>query len=113
MAGLGYATDGSDTSSAATVGGVAAEKVVEFRRSDGANQLNRHADTSGCRPVNTWDQVLSPDHWQPLCVPRPPPGAIDCPAVQKFVTPSFPEYLSGALHLQRCRGHAAEGGHRQ
>jgi hypothetical protein len=86
MADLGYATDGSDLSAAANVGRIAAEKVVEFRHGDGANQTNGYADTSGYAPVNTWDQILSPDHWQPLCVPLPPPGATDCPAQQRFAT---------------------------
>ena len=86
---LGYATDGTDTSTAATVGTVAAQAVIDYRHADGANQLNGYADTSGYTPVNSWDQVLSPDHWQPLCVPLPPPGATDCPAQQKFATPHW------------------------
>jgi hypothetical protein len=89
MTDLDYVTDGSDTSSAATVGRIAAEKVVEFRHTDGANQLNGYADTSDYVPVNSWDQVLSPDHWQPLCVPLPAPGTTDCPATQKFATPHW------------------------
>ena len=89
MTDLDYVTDGSDTSTAATVGRIAAEKVVEFRHIDGANQVNGYADTSGYVPVNSWDQVLSPDHWQPLCVPLPAPGTTDCPAVQKFATPHW------------------------
>ena len=79
MAGLGYATDGSDLSSAASVGRIAAEKVLEFRHADGSNQANGYADTSGYSPVNSWDQVLSPDHWQPLCVPLPAPGPLTAP----------------------------------
>src|SRR5215212_12179988 len=43
---LGYMTDGSDTSSAATVGTVAGRAVVDFRHNDGSNQLNGYADTS-------------------------------------------------------------------
>ena len=69
MAALGYATDGTDTSMPAMVGTAAAQAVVDFRHSDGANQLNGYADTSGYTPVNTWDKVLDPDRWQPLCVP--------------------------------------------
>jgi hypothetical protein len=74
MAGLRYATDGSDLSAAASVGRIAAEKVLELRHGDGSNQANGYADTSGYVPVNSWDQILSPDHWQPLCVPLPAPG---------------------------------------
>jgi hypothetical protein len=97
MATLGYATDGSDTSTAATVGTVAGQAVVDFRHNDGANQVNGYADTSGYEPVNTWDQILSPDHWQPLCVPLPAPGTTDCTAVQKFSTPHWRNVTPFAL----------------
>jgi hypothetical protein len=97
MAGLGYATDGSDLSAAASVGRIAAEKVVEFRHNDGSNQLNGYADTSGYVPVNSWDQVREPDHWQPLCVPLAAPGATDCPAQQKFATPHWRSVTPFAL----------------
>jgi len=97
MTDLGYVTDGSDTSTAATVGRIAAEKVVEFRHTDGANQVNGYADTSGYVPVNGWDQILSPDHWQPLCVPLPPPGATECAAQQKFATPHWRDVTPFAL----------------
>jgi hypothetical protein len=94
---LGYMTDGSDTSSAATVGSVAAQAVIDYRHSDGSNQLNGYADTSGYSPVNSWDQVLDPDHWQPLCVPLPPPGATECAAQQKFATPHWRNVTPFAL----------------
>jgi hypothetical protein len=97
MTELDYVTDGSDTSSAATVGRIAAEKVVEFRHTDGANQVNGYADTSGYVPVNSWDQVLSPDHWQPLCVPLPAPGTTECAAQQKFATPHWRDVTPFAL----------------
>jgi hypothetical protein len=74
MTDLGYVTDGSDTSSAASVGTIAGQAVLDFRHTDGANQLNGYADTSGHIPVNSWDQMKEPDHWQPLCVPLPAPG---------------------------------------
>src|SRR5215217_7848862 len=51
MTDLGYVTDGSDSSRAATVGSVAAQAVIDYRHSDGANQLNGYADTSGYTPV--------------------------------------------------------------
>jgi hypothetical protein len=89
MATLGYAVDGTDTSTAAMVGTTAAQAVVDFRHNDGANQLNGYADTSGYTPVNTWDKVVDPDRWQPLCVPLPAPGATECPAQQKYLTPHW------------------------
>jgi hypothetical protein len=89
MTDLGYAIDGSDTSSAATAGTIAGQAVLDFRHTDGSNQLNGYADTSGYSPVNSWDQVNNPDQWQPLCVPLPAPGTTDCPAQQKFATPHW------------------------
>src|SRR5919112_3805280 len=58
MATLGYAIDGTDTSTAAMVGTTAAQAVVNYRHSDGANQLSGYADTSGYVPVNSWDKVV-------------------------------------------------------
>ena len=90
MAALGYATDGTDTSTAAMVGTTAAQAVLDVRHADGANQLNGYADTSGYVPGNTWDQIRDADRWQPLCVPTPPPGATTCAGVvQRFLTPHW------------------------
>jgi hypothetical protein len=87
----------ADATAPATVGFTAAQAVLEFRHGDGSNQANGYADTSGYSPVNSWDQVLSPDHWQPLCVPLPPPGTTDCPATQKFATPHWRSVTPFAL----------------
>jgi hypothetical protein len=74
MAFLGYAVNGSDTSTPATVGTTAAQAVIDYRHADGSNQLNGYADT--CDPAcyapvegNTGDSVADPWHWQPLRVP--------------------------------------------
>jgi hypothetical protein len=69
MAALGYAVDGSDASTPATVGTTAAQAVIDYRHGDGSNQLNGYADTTGYRPVNTGDVVVDPWRWQPLRVP--------------------------------------------
>ena len=97
MATLGYAVDGTDTSTPATVGTTAAQAVVNYRHSDGANQLNGYADTSGYVPVNSWDKIVDPDRWQPLCVPLPSPGATECPAQQKYLTPHWRNVAPFAL----------------
>jgi hypothetical protein len=107
MADLGYATDGSDTSTAATVGATAAQAVLDYRHQDGANQLGdqpggtpgvAYADYTGYVPVNTWDQVNDPDRWQPLCVPLPPPGATSCSGtIQRFLTPFWARVTPFAL----------------
>ncbi len=66
---LGYAVDGSDTSTPAKVGNTAAQAVLDYRHGDGSNQLNGYADTTGYKPVNTGDVVVDPWRWQPLRVP--------------------------------------------
>jgi hypothetical protein len=110
MTDLGYVTDDSDTSSAASVGTIAGQAVLDFRHTDGANQLNGYADTSGYIPVNSWDQMKEPDHWQPLCVPLPAPGATDCPAQQRFATPHWrtvtPFALTSAAQFRPDHGPA-------
>jgi hypothetical protein len=98
MATLGYATDGSDTSTAATVGTTAAQAVIDYRHADGANQLNGYADYTGYQPVNTWDRIVDANRWQPLCVPTPPPGATSCAgSVQRFSTPQWDRVIPFAL----------------
>jgi hypothetical protein len=82
MAALGY--DPADTSTgtgAAGVGNRAAAAVLAFRAGDGANQAGGYADTTGYLPVNTPDEVIDPDRWQPL---RLPSGA-----VQAWATPHW------------------------
>jgi hypothetical protein len=69
MAAFGYAVDGSDTSTPAKVGNTAAQAVVDYRHTDGSNQLNGYADTTGYKPVNTGDTIVNPWRWQPLRVP--------------------------------------------
>jgi hypothetical protein len=107
MTDLGYGVDGSDTSTAATVGTDAALAVLEFRHRDGANQLGdesggtpqpAYSDYTGYEPKNTWNEVKDPDRWQPLCVPTPPPGATECTgAIQKFMTPFWARVRPFAL----------------
>jgi hypothetical protein len=107
MADLGYVIDGSDTSTAAMVGAVAAQAVPDFRHRDGANQLGDepggtpgvpYSDYTGYMPVNTWDQVTVPDRWQPLCLPLPPPGATECTGrVQTYLTPFWAKVTPFAL----------------
>jgi hypothetical protein len=98
MATLGYATDGTDTSTAAAVGTTAGQAVLDLRHGDGSNQLNGYADTSGYQPVNSWDKIVDADRWQPLCVPTPPPGATTCAGrVQPFLTPHWRNVTQFAL----------------
>jgi hypothetical protein len=82
MASLGHdpAEDTAGTHPAG-VGNQAAAAVLLQRAGDGANQAGGYADTTGYQPVNTPDEVLDGDRWQPL---RLPSGA-----VQAFATPHW------------------------
>ncbi len=93
MARLGY--DPSDTSgNLATpqgIGNVAAAAVIQFRRTDGSNQLGNlnsgapYSDYTGYAPVNTPFQILDPARWQPLAVPNGSGGT----NIQSFLAPHW------------------------
>jgi hypothetical protein len=93
MSDLGY--DPLDTSTGTTtpqgIGNVTAQAEIDFRHTDGSNQLGGYADTTGYQPVNTWQTVTDPWKWQPLCVPLVPYGTpcTSPSAVQKPLTPQW------------------------
>jgi hypothetical protein len=92
MSALSYAIDGSDTSSAATVGRTAAQAVLDFRHGDGSNQAAGYVDS--CVPacyqaVNTPDTIVDPNRWQPLRLPNG--------IVQSFATPHWRNVTPFAL----------------
>jgi hypothetical protein len=94
MSDLGYApvdTATTDTTTPQGIGNVTAQAEIDFRHSDGSNQLGGYADTTGYQPVNTWQQVTDPWKWQPLCVPLVPYGTpcTSPSAVQKPYTPQW------------------------
>ena len=91
MSYLGYAVDGSDTSTPATVGNTASQAVIDYRHGDGSNQLNGYADTTGYKPVNTGDVVVDPWRWQPLRVP------LGTGPEQKATTPQWSKVKAFAL----------------
>jgi hypothetical protein len=86
---LGYAVDGSDTSTPAKIGLMTAQAVTDFRHKDGANQLGGYADTTGYQPVNTPDKVNDRWRWQPLRVPLGNPNG----AAQEALTPQWAEVV--------------------
>jgi hypothetical protein len=106
MTALGY--DPGDTSTDPTlpqgIGNTVAKAVLDFRHADGANQLGDrnggapYSDYTGYTPVNAWNKVSDVYHWQPLCVPTPPPGATSCAGtVQRFATPQWGKVTPFAL----------------
>jgi hypothetical protein len=76
-----------DPSTPSGIGNIAAAKVIAFRHRDGSNQLGDlnggapYSDYTGYMPVNSPDQVIDPNRWQPL---RGPGGTI-----QTFLAPHW------------------------
>lgn len=56
-----------DPEEAAGVGNLAARTVIENRRNDLSNQFNTpsYSDFTGYEPINTWDNVITPEKWYP------------------------------------------------
>lgn len=87
MASLGYDTTESistNTSTAAGIGNVVAQALLDSRRYDGSNQLGNlsasgipYSDYTGYTPVNTPDTINDPNRWQPLRVSDGNGGFID------------------------------------
>lgn len=90
MAALGY--DPNDTSEDAStptgIGNLCAAAVIAFRHGDGSNQLGdlhpgAYTDYTGYQPVNTPDQIIDPNRWQPLRVSNGHGGFV----VQTYIGP--------------------------
>ncbi|WP_143288245.1 DUF6851 domain-containing protein [Calothrix rhizosoleniae] len=92
MAELGFdsANDTTDTSTAAGIGNVSAEALLEFRRLDGSS------DTSDYEPVNGPSDTNFIDFWTPEPVPiDAAPGEED--RIQQFLTPQWGQVTPFAL----------------
>ncbi len=73
MGTLGYnpKDNTTDLSQPVGIGKAAANAVLNFRHSDGSNQLGdlhpgAYTDYTGYQPVNSPNTVVDPNHWQPL-----------------------------------------------
>jgi hypothetical protein len=83
--------DSTDKNTAAGIGNRACAAVLEFRHSDGSNQLGDinggapYSDYTGYTPVNTPDDIIDPNRWQPLRVSDGHGGFV----VQKFIAPHW------------------------
>jgi hypothetical protein len=95
MTAMGYDPDDASTDPASPtgVGNAAAAAVLAFRATDGSNQANGYADTTGYVPVNTPDQVNDPFRWQPLRHPDANGNLV----VQKYSTPHWQNVTPFAL----------------
>ena len=95
MVDLGYnpALASTDTNTASGIGTVSADALLNFRRNDGSNQLNGYADTTGYQPINTPDEVIDLNRWQPIRQPLDDPNG----TVQQFLTPQWGQVIPFAL----------------
>ena len=113
MSDLGYdpLDTSTDTATPQGIGNVTAQAEIDFRHTDGSNQLGDnpngtpgvpYSDTTGYQPVNTWQTVTDPWKWQPLCVPLVPYGTpcTSPSAVQKPYTPQWGQVTSFGLDPQ-------------
>ena len=93
---LGYdvAVTSTDGSSPAAIGNRIAAAIIEFGKTDGANEQNNYADTTGFMATNTPLPVEGPsapaddiDHWQPLdlAIASTQNGIPLAPGVQVYV----------------------------
>ena len=93
MVNLGYNPDdaSTDRTTPTGIGNVAAAAVLKFRHADGSNQLGdlnggtAYSDYTGYTPVNTPDEIIDPDRWQPLRVSNGAGGTV----VQKYSAPHW------------------------
>ena len=107
MAALGYPIDTTTMDNTpAGIGNRAAKANIDFRHTDGSNQLNGYADTTGYQPKNAPmpAPLTAPMNWQPMCVltaqgvahdrqPAPSSGTCDTASgdyvIQKATTPQW------------------------
>lgn len=99
MTALGYDPEdrSTDWTTPQGVGNFAAQAVLNSRRHDGSNQFGDepgcdgtpYSDYTGYQPVNTPDECVDPDRWQPITFTRPDG------------TTFTPGYLTPQWHLVR------------
>ncbi|OAB61635.1 calcium-binding protein [Leptolyngbya valderiana BDU 20041] len=92
--GLDPSNTTEDATTAAGIGNLSAEALLEFRRNDGSNQLGNYADTTGYAPTNTSPEAIAAlDRWTPEHVPIDDETA----SLQSFLTPQWGQVIPFAL----------------
>lgn len=88
-----------DRSTNAGIGNSVCKAVLDYRHNDGSNQLGKlnngapYSDYTGYQPVNTPDQIIDANRWQPLRVPDGKGGFTE----QKFAVPQWGRVIPFAL----------------
>ena len=94
---LGYDPDNqtTDTTTAAGIGNVTAQALLDFRHHDGSNQLgdNPYSDITNYQPVNSVTEILNLELWTPETLPIDDPEG----SVQQFLTPQWGDVIPFAL----------------
>src|SRR6266581_133233 len=92
MSSLGYDPSdiSADTSSPSGIGNICAQALLNYRHTDGSNQLGdlhpgAYSDYTGYTPVNTADQIVDPNRWQPLRVSDGKGGFV----IQNYIGPHW------------------------
>jgi len=92
MTNLGYDPDdnSTDVTTPQGIGNVCAKAVLDFRHSDGSNQLGdlhpgAYSDYTGYVALNDPDNINDPNHWQPLRVSDGQGGFV----IQKYSAPHW------------------------
>ncbi len=103
MAELGFDPENrtTDTTTAAGIGNVSAQALLDFRRNDGSNQLGDdpngdgtpYSDITNYQPVNSPGATVNIELWTPEFVPIDDPTG----SVQQFLTPQWGEVIPFAL----------------
>ncbi|WP_407061215.1 DUF6851 domain-containing protein [Acaryochloris thomasi] len=99
MAELGFdpSNTTTDTTTAAGIGNVSAEALLEFRRTDGSNQLGNdpngtlgtpYSDNSGYTPFNNTGESIDIERWTPESVPIDAAPGEEL-RTQQFLTPQW------------------------
>ncbi len=108
MDALGYDKTFTSTlgNTPAALGNRIAQTVINHGQSDGANEQNDYADTSGYTPVNSpmvialpGTQMNDPNRWQPLAFDHLilQNGIVIGTAVQEFINPNWGDVTSFAM----------------
>ena len=95
MADLGFDPNNttSDTTTAAGIGNVSANALLEFRQQDGSNQLNDYANTTDYQAVNTPEQLVDIAAWTPEHIPVDDHNA----PLQEYLTPQWGDVIPFSL----------------
>lgn len=107
MVDLGFDPDdeNTNTSTPTGIGNVTGEKLLEFRREDGSNQLGDdpdgtfgvpYSDTIGYVPRNTADNIVDMEAWTPERVPIDAEPGEEL-RIQEFLTPQWGQVTPFAI----------------